>query len=215
MANTDNSSSILRYNLETLCPEYFTGSDWYPMQLSDLSGTLLASAGAHSYQLVSADLTLEAGAGSSAADNPKFLAGGMLSIHGDTLTGTANYLGGVIGQYDVPGAKSTTYPSGAVLAMIADGTTDVDGAVVAFIDGDGSQTNAGAAFTVRNNNSIAGSGFAYGLDLKGATHDGYPAVAYIDGEIRFSNGTKVTVSGDTIVFTNAAGDKSYTITMSA
>lgn len=214
MANSDSSSYITRYNLDTLCPEYFNGSDWYPMQFSDLSGTLTEAAGAHSYQLVSADLTLDAGAGSSDGTNPKFLAGGMLSIHGASLTADANYLGGVIGQYDISGTQATTYPAGAVLGMIADGVTEADGAFVAFIDGDSAQTNANAAFTVRNNNSTMGSGFAYGLDLKGASHDGYPAVAYTVAEMRFSNGIKVTVSGDTVVFTNAAGDKSATITLS-
>jgi hypothetical protein len=53
--------------------------------------------------------------------------------------------------------------------------------------------------------SGANNGFTTGLNMSGAT---------LTNEIVFSNGTKVTVTGDTIVFTNAAGDKSYTITMS-
>jgi hypothetical protein len=214
MADSDNSSYLLRYNLVSMSPEYFGGSDWYPMTLNNLSATFPAAAGAHSFQLVAADLTLEAGSGSSSGSNPKFLAGGMLSIHGTNLTATSNYLGGVIGQYDIPGTKNTTYPAGAVLGMIADGTTTADGAFVAFLDGDSSVTQARAAYTVMCNNSNASSKFTVGLDLKGASHDGFQAVTYSTGEIRFSNGTYITVSGNTIVFHNAANDKTSTITMS-
>ena len=72
---------------------------------------------------------------------------------------------------------------------------------------------------IRNlNNSVASSvesailvsdtganiGFNTGLDLNGAT---------LVNEMVFSNGVKVTVAGDTIVFTNAAGSKTNTLTM--
>lgn len=215
MSDSDTSSYLTRYNLVTQSPEYFAGSNWYPITLNGLSATFPATAGVHSFQLVSADLTLEAASGSSSSGNPKFLAGGMFSLHGASLTATANYLGGVIGQYDIPGTLSTTYPAGAVLGMIADGTTAANGAFVAFIDGDSSQTKAGAAYTVRNNNSTAGSGFAYGVDLLGAAHDGYPAVAYTTAEIRLSNGIKITApTATTVVFTSADDTKTATITLS-
>jgi hypothetical protein len=206
--DTDNG---LQYVFETglvSCPTF------------PLSGTIVqsstfpASAGAHSYQGIAADVTLEAASGSSSGSNPKFLAGGMFSLHGASLTKTANYLGGVIGQYDIPGTKSTTYPAGAVLGMIADGTTTADGAFVAFTDGDSSVTQARAAYTVMNNNSNAGSGFTVGLDLKGATHDGYLPVAYSVAEIRLSNGIKITSpTATTVVFTSADGSKSVTLTL--
>lgn len=167
----------------------------------------------HSHQTDAADLTVLAGVGSNTGSNPKFIAAAMWNIFGASLTKVANYLAGVIGAYSITGTKSSTYPTGAVLAQISDGVTDVDGAVVAYIDGDSSTTIANAAFKVMSNNSNPGSGFHWGVDLKGATHDGYPAVAFLDGEVRFSNGTKVTVSGDTVVFTNAAGSKHFTITM--
>lgn len=181
---------------------------------SSLIGTVSNSqdySGAHSYQAASADLTLSAGAGSST--DPKYLAASMWNLFGGSLTKTKPYLGGVIGAYSITGTLSTTYPAGAVLAQITDGVTEADGAVVAYIDGDSALTTANAAFKVMNNNSTPGSGFHWGLDLSGATHDGYPAVAFLDGEVRFSNGTKVTVSGDTIVFTNAGGTKHVTLTM--
>lgn len=178
------------------------------------SSTFPASAGAHSYQGVAADVTLEPGSGSSDGSNPKFLAGGMFSIHGASLTADANYLGGVIGQYDIPGTKATTYPAGAVLGMIADGTTQADGAFVAFTDGDSSVTQARAAYAVANNNSNAGSGFTIGLDLQGLAHDGYLPVVYSTAEIRLSNGVKITSpTATTIVFTSADNTKSFTITL--
>lgn len=199
--------------------QYSFQTGWVSLSELPFSGTLIqestfpASEGEHSYQGIAADVTLEAGSGSSTGTNPKFLAGGMFSLHGSSLTADANYLGGVIGQYDIPGTKATTYPAGAVLGMIADGTTEADGAFVAFIDGDSSITQARAAYAVANNNSNASSKFSVGLDLQGTAHDGYQPVSYSTAEIRFSNGTKVTVSGDTIVFTNAASTKTATITM--
>lgn len=53
-------------------------------------------------------------------------------------------------------------------------------------------------------NSGVNTGFVTGLDLNGAS---------LTNEIVMSNGTKVTVSGDDIIFTNAATTKSYTISM--
>src|SRR5258708_26398731 len=106
---------------------------------------------------MAADLTLDAAAGSGTSANPKYLAAAMFNLFGDVLTRVSNYLAGVIGAYSITGTKATTYPAGAVLGQITDGVTDVDGAFVAYIDGDSAQTKAGAAFTVRNNNSIGGS----------------------------------------------------------
>lgn len=166
-----------------------------------------------SHQTLAADLNLSEDVGSADGSDPKYIASIMGNLHGASLEKDANYLGGVIGAYSVTGAKATSYPAGAVLGQITDGVTQADGAFVAYIDGDSAQTNARAAFTVMHNNSVPNSGFEVGLDLQGAAHDGYNAVSYSVAELRFSNGTKVTVSGDTIVFTNAAGDKSFTITM--
>lgn len=125
----------------------------------------------HSYQTIGPDLEL--GPGSGRNTGTSYFATVMGNLLGDALTKTKNYLGGLIGAYSVTGAKATTYPSGAVLAQITDGVTDVDGAFVAYIDGDGAQTNCGAMFKVRSNNSTPGSGPQFGLDLQDAAHDGY------------------------------------------
>lgn len=132
--------------------------------------------GASSFQPLAADLNLGPHSGRDAATGTSFLGAIMGNVIGDTLTRTANYLAGLIGHYNVLGAKESTYPAGAVLAGIGDGVTEADGAFVAYIDGDDNQTNAGAAFKVRSNNSTAGSGFDFGVDLQDAAHDGYHAV---------------------------------------
>lgn len=168
--------------------------------------------GTSSHQSIAADLTLGSTVGKDVS-NTAHLAAIMGNLFGNLLSKTGNYLAGVIGKFSVTGAQASHYQAGGVLGIIGDGVTAADGAMVAVLDGDSARTNANAAFAVRSNNSVPGSGFAFGVDLKGATHDGFPAVAYLTGEIRFSNGTKVTVSGDTIVFTNAAGTKSFTATM--
>lgn len=170
--------------------------------------------GTSSHQSDARDLILGSTAGRNVADGTSHLAAIMGHVLGSALTKTGNYIAGLIGKLTVTGSQASHYQVGAVLGIIGDGVTAADGAFVAVLDGDSAQTNANAAFAVRKNNSVPGSDFAFGLDLKGAAHDGYTAVAYTTGEIRFSNGTKITVSGDTITFTNAAGDKTSTITMS-
>lgn len=129
---------------------------------------------AASYQDVGVDLTLGAHAGKTG--DTAFLAPIMGNLLGNALTKLGNYLGGLIGHYNVTGTKATTFPAGAVLAGIGDGVTQADGAVVAYIDGDSAQTNCGAMFKVRNNNSTAASGPNFGLDLQDAAHDGFQPV---------------------------------------
>lgn len=130
--------------------------------------------GDSSYQTVSADLTVAATAGDNT--DTHYFGAAMFNLFGATLTKTKNYLGGVIGAYSITGTKATTYPAGAVLAQITDGVTEADGAVVAYIDGDSAQTNCGAMFKVRNNNSTVGSGPDFGVDLQDAAHDGFQPV---------------------------------------
>ena len=143
-------------------------------------------AGAHSYQNMPADLTLDKDAGSADGGDPKYLAAIMGNVFSDAMTKDANYLGGVIGAYSITDAKVTTYPAGAVLAQITDGVTDADGAVVAYVDGDGDVTKANAAFKAMSNNSTSGSGFNFGLDLYGPAHDGYNELAILKADIRLS-----------------------------
>ena len=158
-------------------------------------------AGAGSFQTVAADLNLDPGAGSNGdGGDTDFLAGVMGNIIGADLTAgkDANYLGGVIGHFNITGTKRTTYPSGAILAGIGDGVTQVDGAVVAYIDGDSAQTNCGAMFKVRSNNSNGASGPDFGLDLQDAAHDGFQAV-----NRAFYKKAQIRLTEDVVIFTNA------------
>lgn len=143
--------------------------------------------GTGSFQPVDPDLELDPDAGSADGSNPKYLAAVMGNLLGDSLTKDANYLGGVIGAYSLTGTKATTYPSGGVLAQISDGVTEADGAVVAYVDGDSAVTKANAAFKAMCNNSNAGSGFDYGLDLTSPSHDGYLALTILKADVRMSN----------------------------
>jgi hypothetical protein len=174
-----------------------------------------------SAQGLSADFTLAATAGKD-HPNTAFLAGVMGNLFGANLTKTGNYLGGVIGMYSITGTNADHYPHGAVLAGIGDGTTTADGAVVAWIDGDSGQTNAGAAFKVRNRNSVPNSGFNYGVDLFDASTDGYPAVKYLVGDIRLSSGgqiftgtadpnSSVTGANGSVYIRTGTGNKNTTI----
>lgn len=136
-----------------------------------------AGAGAAgSREMLARNLTVAAAAGSATSTDPAMLGPGRFRVLGATLTKAANYIFGVIGRYGVTGAKTTTYPAGAVIGMIEDGVTEADGAIVAVLDGDTAATNAGAAFKVKSNNSIAASGFDFGVDLQDAAHDGFKAV---------------------------------------
>lgn len=157
--------------------------------IADVRGenTVPAASAGHSFQVIGPDLTVEADVGSDESTDPKFIATIMGNIIGDTLTNAANYLAGVIGAYSITGTKATTYPAGAVLAQISDGVTEADGAVVAYVDGDSAVTTANAAFKVMSNNSNAGSGFNYGLDLTSPAHDGYNALAILKADIRMTN----------------------------
>lgn len=143
-----------------------------------------AYSGTGSFQPVAADLNLAAAAGGTTG---KFLSPVMGNIFGENLTKSGNYIGGLIGHYNVSGTNATGYPSGAVLGGIGDGTTTAKGAFVAYIDGDSAQTNAGAAFKVMHNNSTSASKFSYGLDLYDAAHDGFNAVSFGTADIRFNS----------------------------
>lgn len=150
-------------------------------------GGAAAYSGEGSYQPIAPDLNLADDAGSSDGGDPSFLAAVMGNIISADMSTDANYLAGVIGAYSITGVKATTYPAGAVLAQISDQVTEADGAVVAYVDGDGGVTKANAAFKAMCNNSTVGSGFDYGLDLYSPTHDGYLELPILKADVRCSN----------------------------
>lgn len=128
-----------------------------------------AYTGADSYQVLAPDLELAAGAGGEDND-PSFLAAVMGNALGDALTKTGNYIAGVIGALSVTGVNASKYPVAALMGVLMDGVTDADAIICAVLDGSdpSAQTNARAAFGVRQINNHASSGVEYGLDLHDA-----------------------------------------------
>jgi hypothetical protein len=174
----DNGGDVIK-------PDVIDEADPGRYKLNDYK-VVSAFDGVKSFQPIGADLELAAAAGSAADDNPKFLAAGMGNLLGDGLTKDANYLAGLIGAYSVTGAKATKYPSGGLLGIIMDGVTDVDGGVVAHIDGDSGVTKANAAFKAKMTNSNAGSGFDFGLDLYDPAFGSYIELPMLKADLRLS-----------------------------
>lgn len=123
----------------------------------------------HSHQSIAADLELGSSAGSDDGANPKFLAAIMGNTLGEELEREGNYVAGVIGAVSNTGIDSK-YPTGALMGVVMDGVTNIDGAVVAVIDGSdpSAETRARAAFAVRQVNNNEDSGADFGLDLHDA-----------------------------------------------
>lgn len=160
------------------------------------------SAADASNQAVEADATLGASFGTSTAADSNFGGAVMGNIWGTNLTKKYNYIGGLIGQYSVDGTNASTYPTGAVLGAIGDGTTTAKGAFVAYIDGDsGAPTAAGAAFKAMNLTSTPGvPGFSYGLDLyDNNTDPDYLPLAFGTADIRLQNGETISNATDGVV----------------
>lgn len=189
MALSSDAKERLKISLtsESAGAEVAAAQDLATQKLQDIQGGGQDYSGADSHQIVAPDLNVSAGVGSDDGGDPSFIAAIMGNILGASLTKAANYLAGLIGAYSITGAKATSYPAGAVLGQITDGVTEADGAFVAYVDGDGSVTKANAAFKAMSNNSTAGSGFDYGIDLHSPGHDGYNALAILKADVRMTN----------------------------
>ena len=102
---------------------------------------------------------------------------------------------GVTGQYLITGTNASDFLKTGVLGVVGDQTTTADAAVVAYLDGDGGLTTAGAAYGVSMKNSTSGSGFNYGLDLQwidlGLTGLDVP---FKQADIRFNNGVELVAN---------------------
>lgn len=137
-----------------------------------------------SFQLVAADLTLVAAAGSSSSS--KYIAAGMFNvIAAEALTKTMPVLAGVIGKHDIPYAISSTYPGAGVIGEIGD-QSRATAAILAVMGGDsGANTSPRALYGVDWQNSTPGSYVGFGLDLEGVIHDGYVEPRYNKGWVRY------------------------------
>ena len=161
--------------------------------------------GAPSMQLVGPVLSVSSDVGSDDFGNSSFISAVMGTITGEDLTGEGNYLGAVIGCYNLTGTNGSVLPTGAVLGLIMSEVTVADGAFVAIIDGDAGVTKANAAFKAKMINSNAGSGFDYGLDLYDAAFGPFDPLAILKADLRLSNQVCV-FSGATAPVDGTTGD---------
>ena len=150
-----------------------------------LSRTLTGTSGSNA--TVRATATLGADYGSSTSTSPASGYGTLGIVSGSSLTRTSNYLAGVVGAYNITGTNASTFPKAGVVGFIADTTTTADAAVMAYLDGDGGITSAGAGFGITMQNTTAGSGFDYGMDLNMVSIGAGYVKPYKKAEWRVSN----------------------------
>ena len=161
---------------------------------ANIDGTASAS-GAGATVGVKSVLAVDSAFGSNDPNNPASAQAVRGRITGTNLTGNSNYLTGVTGQYLITGTNASDFLKTGVLGVVGDQTTTADAAVVAYLDGDGGLTTAGAAYGVSMKNSTSGSGFDYGLDLQwinlGLTGLDVP---FKQADIRFNNGVELVAN---------------------
>lgn len=159
--------------------------------------------GASSFQGIWADVTLPA-----AAMTGSYHGGIMGNVLGTNVGDTDSAMFGVLGKYTIDGTNASTEPSGGVIGEISGDpiTTTADGAVIAVLGGDAGVTTATAAFKVMGQNSTAGSGFTYGLDLFNANTGAYlDNDQIITTDIRLQNGETISNGTDGVVAIGGAG----------
>ena len=126
-------------------------------------------------------------------------------VTGANLTKTRNYVTGVTGQYLVTGTNASEFIKAGILGVVGDQTTTADGAVVAYLDGDGGLTTANAAYAVSMKNSTPNSGFNYGLDLQfiNLNLGGVTTSTFKQADIRFNNGVTLVANTANNISINA------------
>jgi len=134
--------------------------------------------------------------GSNSASDPASAQAIRGRVTGSNLAQTRNYVTGVTGQYLVTGTNASEFIKAGVLGVVGDQTTTADGAVVAYLDGDGGLTTANAAYAVSMKNSTPNSGFNYGLDLQfiDLNLGGVTTSTFKQADIRFNNGVKLVAN---------------------
>jgi hypothetical protein len=176
-----------------------------------LTGVTVASAatvvGGGSTVGAASTLTVDPAFGSNDWNAPASAQAVRGRVTGADLTKTHNYVVGTTGTYNVTGTNASLFPKVGVLGVIGDTTTTADAAFMAFVDGDGGETRAAAAYGVGMINSTSNSGFDYGLDLQ-FFNSGVPSTTnpFKQADIRLNNGVKLdsgtadtlTVSGNVV-----------------
>jgi hypothetical protein len=149
-------------------------------------------------------LAIDSAFGSNDANDPASAQAVRGRVTGSNLTKTRNYVTGVTGQYLITGTNASDFVKTGVLGVVGDQTTTADAAVVAYLDGDGGLTTAGAAYGVSMKNSTSGSGFDYGLDLQFIDLNLVGMTApFKQADIRFNNGVELVANTANVVSIDA------------
>ena len=144
--------------------------------------------------------TVSANFGSDDYQSPASAQGVRGRVTGSDLTKTNNFIVGVTGSYNITGTNASEFPKAGVIGAVGDQSTTADAAFVAYVDGDGGETRAGAAFKVAMINTTGNSGFDYGIDLQwldtGVTNS---TANFKVADIRLNKGVEISGNSDTMI----------------
>jgi hypothetical protein len=144
--------------------------------------------------------TVSANFGSSDYQSPASAQGVRGRVTGSDLTKTNNFVVGVTGSYNINGTNASEFPKAGVIGAVGDQSTSADAAFVAYVDGDGGETRAGAAFKVAMINTTGNSGFDYGVDLQWLDTGVLNSTAdFKVADIRLNKGVEISGNASTMI----------------
>jgi hypothetical protein len=144
--------------------------------------------------------TVSANFGSSDYQSPASAQGVRGRVTGSDLTETNNFIVGVTGSYNITGTNASEFPKAGVIGAVGDQSISADAAFVAYVDGDGGETRAGAAFKVAMINTTGNSGFDYGVDLQWLDTGVLNSTAdFKVADIRLNKGVEISGNASTMI----------------
>lgn len=144
--------------------------------------------------------TVSANFGSSDFQSPASAQGVRGRVIGSDLTETNNFIVGVTGSYNITGTNDSEFPKAGVIGAVGDQSISADAAFVAYVDGDGGETRAGAAFKVAMINTTGNSGFDYGVDLQWLDTGVLNSTAdFKVADIRLNKGVEISGNATTMI----------------
>ena len=144
--------------------------------------------------------TVSSDFGSSDYQSPASAQGVRGRVTGSDLTETNNFIVGVTGSYNVTGTNASEFPKAGVIGAVGDQSISADAAFIAYVDGDGGETRAGAAFKVAMINTTGNSGFDYGVDLQWLDTGVLNSTAdFKVADIRLNKGVEISGNATTMI----------------